>query len=359
MSLGYLRVPDVPVRVAASALTDRVYTQRGKVDGFIAALCLEEGKLPEFVFETGRGEQFYELPFSATGCSPALRPVPSSQAQVCELLMGRSGASVVVFDGEAVHHGFYQWSVLFPADNDLRHCIKLTSGAVGLWPPYQVRRGSDPTPLPTWWSKRRYTADDPIGETQVLLDQQPEVHLAYARQSLREEAWTSHGLGFLKHYRADFRVHLWSPELQSVGTESAIHSHRWDLTSSVVYGEIFHEEYLVVPRPGGPWRIWDHGNSEVDVPSTLRSGEFDIQLVFTHRIRAGFVYTFPRGSFHRTVVRAPAVTVVHRAGVAGKSSALVLAGHHPVRGDQLPEDEASREAVIRRARVLLEVEGAG
>lgn len=189
--------------------------------------------------------------------------------------------------------------------------------------------------------------------TEVSVDLAKFSNLDVVKQALSKnrDEWTYHGIGFLKTYVGNnVRVHLWHPRLITIGMESAVHTHRWDLESAVVLGTIVQEEYVVEPQLGGKWRIWEHGNSQSDKTSIIKGGEFEIKHKTEVKVEAGNKYYFKRDQFHRTVVSDIAATVVHREQPKGYSCALVQEGHTPLRGDQAILEENDKDEIIDEIR---------
>ncbi len=63
-------------------------------------------------------------------------------------------------------------------------------------------------------------------------------------QSAHEHKWSFQGLGMFRLYlSSEVRLHLWAPD-SAVRDVSTIHTHPWDLNSTVVAGEIVNVRYL-------------------------------------------------------------------------------------------------------------------
>lgn len=221
--------------------------------------------------------------------------------------------------------------------------VTLDSGEIVFWPPHKTLFTEEKTPLPAWL-KRRYADDRPtLALTKVFeaSDAEVVVMTTLAKEALStNEGWRGHGLGLLQKYMPgskgpkQYRVHVWVPEAVSVGLESGIHDHRYNLRSVVVAGAITQEEWEANPNPFGVWRQWTHDNESKEPK------ESDIYFDLTPRtqdIRCGQGYTFPRYGFHRTLPRSElAITVMERFDVDGLSHALCPRGVTPINGQTVP-----------------------
>lgn len=142
---------------------------------------------------------------------------------------------------------------------------------------------------------------------------------------LKEIAWTHHGLGMLQG-KVDHttRIHLWHPLLvtDEMSGPRAIHDHRFELTSHVLYGELVdvpHRVTLNELESGVPSAsVWAIPHKEVQTEDDKHGG----RAVFLgrativpgrrKRYAQGEVYTIPARAWHTTALVGPAITLVTR-----------------------------------------------
>lgn len=140
---------------------------------------------------------------------------------------------------------------------------------------------------------------------------------------LKEIAWTHHGLGMLQgKLDQATRIHLWHPLLitDEMSGLRAIHDHRFELTSHVLYGELVDVSHRVMlNEPGSPSAsVWAIPHKEIQTEGDKHGG----RAVFLGRAAIvpgrrkrhtrGDVYTIPARAWHTTELVGPAITLVTR-----------------------------------------------
>lgn len=123
------------------------------------------------------------------------------------------------------------------------------------------------------------------------------------------------GLGFIQlKITPDTRLHFWHPELLADTPEEDLHDHRYRFTSSILVGELTHEEWMVNENPEG-----DHEVVQVSCkpgqeapPTPLKRGLLVPGSSYT--MVAGSRYTFSEHGFHR-INATRAVTFLERGPV--------------------------------------------
>jgi hypothetical protein len=142
-------------------------------------------------------------------------------------------------------------------------------------------------------------------------------------------------------------LHFWSPEVPAGAelTTSEVHSHSWQLTSLVLFGQLQNDEVTVVDVPGAElaqdatlpiYRVLEiHSHGSVDV--LLPTG----RLVTSWRERAtltsvGDVYRLPAGAFHATRVDPSAEAVTIALGKTIHGAANHALGHVDSTVHQVP-----------------------
>lgn len=160
-----------------------------------------------------------------------------------------------------------------------------------------------------------------------------------------DSGWECHGLGMAKKYLTpEIRLHVWDRRFRHVGrwTES-IHAHRWDLWSVVLHGHLIQQEVVAVDAPfDGAYVEWEVGNRMSPDPTGLflKSGRKLGLHILDFKVGAGYAYTMPQGSFHRTDAVDGTVALMRREKVQGLSSCLIPLGVQPRHGrdwDTLPD----------------------
>lgn len=136
--------------------------------------------------------------------------------------------------------------------------------------------------------------------------------------------WRHNGLGLLQAYlregpERELRVHVWHKSLahDGIGESGLIHDHRFNLTSHVLVGQIWQEEYQLDPDPEGPWQMHTVVHAR-EVLAKYAINDGDVQPL-PDRYRAdtagvnigeGWSYTFPKRRFHKTELDSPVVVTV-------------------------------------------------
>jgi hypothetical protein len=118
-----------------------------------------------------------------------------------------------------------------------------------------------------------------------------------------------HPLGFrclplLRRPDTGICVHVWAsdPAAATVGT-SGIHSHSWDLTSTVLYGEIRNRVVQVVDSGTQPtYRVFEIRSSDEGDEILATSRLVRLAAATTTVSTAGEVFELAAGEFHRTGV---------------------------------------------------------
>lgn len=124
--------------------------------------------------------------------------------------------------------------------------------------------------------------------------------------------WSVQGFGMLRLYiRKIGRLHIWDNALRYPNV-SMTHTHSWDLTSTVVCGNLTNFRYAeTVPSDGNPWKkqrlvtgYKTHMVTPVvDVYLTARSLE---------ELRPGDIYDQRAAEIHKTLARNGTVTLMER-----------------------------------------------
>lgn len=122
--------------------------------------------------------------------------------------------------------------------------------------------------------------------------------------------WVTFGTGFVvAQIHEDLKVHIWDKEFAALGW-GAIHSHRWDLQSTVLTGWVSGEIYRATPGNG----------QKLTTCCTRESRECSIELAGQTRVSAGETYLEGRGTLHKVTGAAPGtVTVVRKLRRRGKA----------------------------------------
>jgi hypothetical protein len=136
--------------------------------------------------------------------------------------------------------------------------------------------------------------------------------------------WRHNGLGLLQAYLyegvdRELRVHVWHKSLahDGIGESGLIHDHRFNLTSHVLVGQIWQEEFMLDPDAVGPRQMHTVVHArEAMAKHAINDG--DVQAL-PARYRAstdgtnigpGWSYTFPKRMFHKTECDSPIVVTV-------------------------------------------------
>jgi len=183
---------------------------------------------------------------------------------------------------------------------------------------------------------------------------------ATVARSMPHLQWRHHGIGVLQAYLVEdaskeVRVHVWHPSLVADGIESSgqIHNHRFHLRSTVLLGEIEHEEFHLRPdEDAGDWQRWtvfharDPRNQNRPAPV---AGFYRAERI-TGVIGAAQTYLFSRGAFHRSRVADWCVSLVTKHDQRDEP-AMILAprGTTPLHGFLVARPEVDVAGVVREA----------
>jgi len=147
-------------------------------------------------------------------------------------------------------------------------------------------------------------------------------------------------------------VHVWSPrQAQARPTTSEIHAHSWELTSTVILGEL-RNHVLSVADENPTHRIFEvHSHADVDemraTPRLVSS-----RISATELNHAGDTYTVPAGQFHLTsAVEATTIALgTSRPGAIDLSLGGFDVGTHHVKRTHcdLAETARAARAVVRQ-----------
>lgn len=312
--------------------------------------------------ENGSGSlgNFFDVPFSAFCLSGedtdfVYQETPSEEGELFDV-PGQT-EEVYIFDRTRKYRGRgrYHTSVMWPKDNLLLYLVSI-EGKLMLWPPHKVSfcLYSNPQALPSW-RKRRYSEDVAVQRgtpnTLVSYSKKLKPFRKIALQALSStEDWRAHGIGVLQKYVDEYRVHVWHSDLLSIGLEGGIHNHRYDLTSTLLYGELLQEEWLPEENKDGFWELWEHSNSTDSDRNPRKLNKTYRLTCESVRLKAGVEYSFPAFAFHRSVpVDEICISVIERSNFSGKSQALIPKGQTPVNGLDKPATKQDIEKVLSRA----------
>ena len=166
--------------------------------------------------------------------------------------------------------------------------------------------------------------------------------LAHALPHLQ---WRHHGIGVLQAYLqegdVETRAHIWHPDLVRVAPERQIHSHRFNLRSTVLVGTLHHDEYRLRASGEIGWQRWSVLPARQGSEPPTKVGEPVAVEVIDGAIPAGDSYTFRRGAFHRSHVGRLAVTLMVKTDqIPDHAEILVRLGTNPAHGfaDTTPTD---------------------
>lgn len=125
------------------------------------------------------------------------------------------------------------------------------------------------------------------------------------------KGWSVQGMGMLRLYISDIgRLHIWDSRLRYPGV-SMIHNHSWDMSSTVISGEIANTRYEYVEGYGKAYyrkRIQcgpEYQEVEAPVLVSLRCGASEIYL-------AGQDYNQVANEIHRTDAFDGTITLMER-----------------------------------------------
>lgn len=211
----------------------------------------------------------------------------------------------------------------------------------------------------------------------------PALYPAYGSFGGRDLHWRHHGLGMLQAEFSDtLRIHIWHPKLVSEGMAwpRCVHDHRFDLTSTVVLGEIIDVPCYVreVPEPfsvsissrDATWvNIYEieHAKNqdrmvEAKGCSTATSAK-KLTRAYVEETGAehhfeGEEYHLERRTFHTTRVKELAITVVHRSNFDSRLARVLCALDKDVTAvSGIVRDESTAHAALM-SHVLSETAGA-
>lgn len=130
-----------------------------------------------------------------------------------------------------------------------------------------------------------------------------------------------HGIGLLKatlrEGEPSVRLHLWHPDLIVPGIRHTgnIHSHRFDMRSTVLVGAMKHTECRLTPHAEGDYELYEAPDKDVVTDSELvrLEGRFNVRRG-EYVLPAGTAYEFPCGHYHGSEVTALCVTLITRSG---------------------------------------------
>lgn len=124
--------------------------------------------------------------------------------------------------------------------------------------------------------------------------------------------WRRHGIGALQAYLSEgtnpeVRVHIWHPKLQTsgMGFPRNVHTHRFDLRSTVLCGVLKQTEFSMGRSDYGGFDIYEvtHARKQGKDELPTRFDGFAYELSGRQVLYpAGSAYFFPRGAFHSTAV---------------------------------------------------------
>lgn len=183
----------------------------------------------------------------------------------------------------------------------------------------------------------------------------PDIEYDEVRKALESfDSWRYHGIGVLQKYVGEKRIHIWHPDLIQIGEEGAIHNHRYDIFSDIVYGEIFQVEYTLEESIKGLWKEWIHGNTDTKsyIPVPVDNVFYNIKPK-TIKVKEGQSYSFPKGSYHRSYIENLTITIITRENKSGRSSALIPINVIPVNGLECKIDEKIKIDILSKAKKIL------
>lgn len=148
-----------------------------------------------------------------------------------------------------------------------------------------------------------------------------------AREMLRPTPgaqWSVQGMGMLRYYAQDLgRIHIWDAGLRYPGV-SMIHSHAWDLDSTIVSGRLFNTRFLE------PTYLCDPSHYKKTIITGYNCREATparyttlIPLPAEER-RAGEQYSQRACEIHRTDAADGTITVMQRREIKGDHQADVF-----------------------------------
>lgn len=164
--------------------------------------------------------------------------------------------------------------------------------------------------------------------TKIWKEERPALKALGARR-FKELSWRHNGIGVLQGYVAEglqsteSRFHIWHPDLILPGMAEGglYHDHRFDLVSSVLYGEIHHDELGILPDVNGEFEFaLVHNARKAKSMGGHRDGEYHSdpertgeRFNLSHNpmvITADHTYSFPKAGFHGSSSPGLAITYV-------------------------------------------------
>ena len=189
---------------------------------------------------------------------------------------------------------------------------------------------------------------------------------------LESLTWRYHGIGVLQAYLleaeppgVEHRVHIWHPELSrpELAAQGNVHNHRFDMVSTVLYGEVYHAEYELCG--GFDWLRYEvvHARESPQAyqpPQRVDAPSVDVRVA-TGKILRGATYTFPAGHFHATRVDGLAITFVTKRNQANvRAEVLLPVDAEPLHGFSFaPAPTAKVREIVRAATSALERQARG
>lgn len=145
--------------------------------------------------------------------------------------------------------------------------------------------------------------------------------------------WRHHGLGMLqsKPFPDGSRIHFWAPDLVDLTLEAPIHTHRWELQSTVLFGQLVDELIQLKPFFNGQYVERYTANSESAAPRFESVQRYNVISTF-HTYSAGDTYCVARDIYHCSHPTEFAITRIKRTGVSGFSKVLAPVGVVPKNG---------------------------
>ena len=188
----------------------------------------------------------------------------------------------------------------------------------------------------------------------------------------RHHKWRRHGIGLMQSYVSwgrdtEVRIHVWHPDLKRAGMtdHGDIHDHRFTLRSTVLAGELLHQEAMLEEDANGDWDVLQvlHARENPDgkfserpmtvVPGPLVPTAKRVHLrLEDYRYQRGDSYEFERGHFHRSVANDVVVTLITKTHQVD-AGARVIARHGTRAVEAFdPSDAENTELTATILRVL-------
>lgn len=187
----------------------------------------------------------------------------------------------------------------------------------------------------------KHTQVQPVGDLWTLQ--------AMASSLIGHLTWRWSGLGLLQGYVYEYplrehqgfgrqggrrghelRIHIWSKRLMVPGIDQNgnVHNHRFKLRSTVLWGEIAHDEYDIRASESGAFSLWDFPNANADTPeercAMRKLDGLYVANITSGIIRAGERYTFERREYHRSYPLVdPTITLVEKLDQVDESARVL------------------------------------